>query len=73
VSPALPVVSGTDAIRILGKVGFERTSQRGSHIKPRHTNGRVVIVPLHRELARGTLRSVLRQAGLSAEEFAALI
>ena len=72
-TPALPVVSGTDAIRILGKAGFERTSQRGSHVKLRHTNGRVVIVPLHRELARGTLRSVLRQAGLSPEEFAALI
>jgi predicted RNA binding protein YcfA (HicA-like mRNA interferase family) len=73
VTPALPVVSGTDAIRILGKVGFERTSQRGSHVKLRHTNGRVVIVPLHKELARGTLRSILRQAGLSPEEFAAIV
>jgi predicted RNA binding protein YcfA (HicA-like mRNA interferase family) len=73
VSPALPVVSGADAIRIFGKVGFEQTSQRGSHVKLRHMNGRVVIVPLHKELAQGTLRSVLRQAGLSPEEFAALI
>jgi predicted RNA binding protein YcfA (HicA-like mRNA interferase family) len=73
VTPALPVVSGTDAIRILGKVGFERTSQRGSHVKLRHTNGRVVVVPLHKELARGTLRSILRQAGLSPEEFAAIV
>jgi len=60
-------------VRILAKAGFERTSQRGSHVKLRHTNGRVVIIPLHRELARGTLRSVLRQAGLSPEEFVALI
>jgi predicted RNA binding protein YcfA (HicA-like mRNA interferase family) len=73
VSPALPVVSGADAIRILAKVGFEQSSQRGSHVKLRHTNGRVVIVPFHKELARGTLRSILRQAGLSVEEFAALI
>ncbi|MGA2306741.1 MAG: type II toxin-antitoxin system HicA family toxin [Acidimicrobiales bacterium] len=72
-SPALPIVSGAEVIRVLAKVGFEQSSQRGSHVKLRHTNGRVAIVPLHRELARGTLRSILRQAGISAEEFAALI
>lgn len=72
-SPALPVTSGADAIRILAKVGFEQSSQRGSHVKLRDQNGRVAIVPLHKELARGTLRSILRQAGLSAEEFVALM
>ena len=72
-TPALPVISGADAIRILAKVGFEQSGQRGSHVKLRHKNGRVVIVPLHKELARGTLRSILRQAGLSAEEFASLM
>jgi predicted RNA binding protein YcfA (HicA-like mRNA interferase family) len=48
-------------------------SQRGSHLKLRHADGRTVIVPLHRELARGTLRSILRQAGLTADEFVALL
>ena len=72
-SPALPVISGADAIRALQKAGFARVSQRGSHVKLRHADGRVVIVPLHDELARGTLRSILRQAALSSDEFAGFL
>ena len=72
-SPSLPQVSGRDVVRALESAGFEHTSTRGSHAKLRHTDGRVVIVPLHRSLARGTLGSVLRQAGLTAAEFVALL
>ena len=72
-SPRLPVVSGSDVIRALTRVGFGEVSQRGGHVKLRHGNGRTVIVPLHRELAPGTLRSILRQADLSVEEFATLL
>ncbi len=72
-SPQLPVVSGSEAVSALGKVGFSQVSQRGSHVKLRNPAGRTAIVPLHRELAPGTLRSILRQAGLSVEEFAKLI
>lgn len=61
--------SGREVLATLGRTGFERVSQRGSHIKLRNAEGRMVIVPDHREVARGTLRSILRQAGLSAEEF----
>ncbi len=43
-------------------------AQRGSHVKLRNEDGRTVIVPLHDELARGTLASILRQAGLTREE-----
>jgi len=53
--------------------GFEHRSTRGSHEKLRHADRRVVIVPLHRSLARGTLGSSLRQAGLSAAEFLDLL
>ncbi len=56
-SPSLPVVSGREV------------SQSGSHLKLRHPAGRTVIVPMHRELARGTLRSILRQADLTVEAF----
>ena len=56
------------------RAGFVHVSTRGSHCKLRHTGrGRTAIVPLHRELAIGTLASVLRQAGISAEEFRALL
>lgn len=72
-SPRLPVVSGSEAIAVLGKTGFTQVSQRGSHVKLRNDAGRTAIVPLHRELAPGTLRSVLRQAGLSVDEFVTLI
>lgn len=69
----LPHVSGAEAARALEAVGFARVSQRGSHLKLRDSAGRTVIVPMHRELAPGTLRSVLRQASLSTEEFVALL
>lgn len=72
-SPALPVVSGQEAVRALGKAGFNVVSQRGSHVKLRSATGRVAIVPLHRQLAPGTLRSILRQAGLSVEDFRSLL
>jgi predicted RNA binding protein YcfA (HicA-like mRNA interferase family) len=63
VSPALPQVSGREVVRALEAAGFEHTSTRGSHAKLRHPDGRVAIVPPHRELARGTLGSILRQPG----------
>ena len=65
----LPVVSGRQTIRALQRLGFEQVSQRGSHVKLRNEAGRTAIVPLHDELARGTLRSILRQAGITGEDF----
>jgi predicted RNA binding protein YcfA (HicA-like mRNA interferase family) len=71
VSPSLPVLSGAKVVRSLEAIGFVQISQRGSHVKLRRT-GLTVIVPLHRELAPGTLRSILRQAELTVEEFVEL-
>ena len=72
-SPSLPQVSGREAVHALEAAGFEHTSTKGSHAKLRHPDGRVVIVPLHRTLARGTLASILRQAGLSAAQLRDLL
>lgn len=72
-SPALPQVSGKEAVQALEAAGFEHRSTKGSHAKLRHPDGRVVIVPLHRALARGTLGSILRQAGVSSSEFLRLL
>ena len=74
----LPVVSGAMTVRALKRAGFEqppgRRGQRGSHVKLRHpTTRRTAIVPLHPELAPGTLRSILRQADLTVEEFNKLL
>lgn len=72
-SPRLPVVAGADVVRVLGRAGFAQISQRGSHVKLRHADGRTAIVPLHRELAPGTLRSVLRQARISIDDLVQLL
>jgi len=66
VSPALPVLGGADVVRVLLRDGFVQVSQRGSHVKLRRDHA-TVIVPLHRELAPGTLRSILRQAEMTVE------
>ena len=70
--PKLPIVSAEEAIRSLERLGFVQIRQRGSHVtlKKRTSTGDIgCVVPLHRELAIGTLRSVLRQAGVTPEEF----
>lgn len=72
-SANLPIVSGREVVRALTKAGFGEVSQRGSHLTLRNEKGRTVIVPMHGELARGTLRSILRQADLSVGAFIELL
>ncbi len=72
-SPHGPVLSGQRMLAVLTSIGFVQVSQKGSHVKVRHQDGRVAIIPLHRELATGTLRSILRQAGISMDDFRKLI
>lgn len=70
--PKLRRVSGKETIRALEKLGFSQVRQRGSHVVLRHDTPKGAIgcvVPLHRELAIGTLRSILRQAQVTPEEF----
>ena len=70
--PKLPRVSGAEAVRALQRLGFEVVRERGSHIVMRREPSGCV-VPNHRELKTGTLAGVLRQAGVSAEEFIAAL
>jgi predicted RNA binding protein YcfA (HicA-like mRNA interferase family) len=65
--PKLPSVSGQEIIRALERLGFVVASQRGSHVKPRR-NGKICILPAHREVKKGTLAGILRQAEVSADE-----
>ena len=70
--PKLPRVSGREVVKRLERLGFIRVRQRGSHVVLRKDSAEGVtgcVVPLHDELTVGTLRGVLRQAGISAEEF----
>lgn len=68
--PSLPVLSGREVVRAFTKAGWQMVRQRGSHIilvKVDHMT--TLSVPDHREVARGTLRSLIRASGLSVEEF----
>ena len=70
--PSLPHISGAEAIRALQKLGFVVARQKGSHIVLR--KGSVgCVVPNHRELKIGTLSSVLKQAGVSVDDFVAAL
>ncbi|HVX85753.1 MAG TPA: type II toxin-antitoxin system HicA family toxin [Phycisphaerae bacterium] len=69
----LPVCSGADAVKAFGRLGYVVDHQTGSHIILRHPNGRRLTVPNHREIAKGTLRSLIREAGLTKEQFVELL
>jgi predicted RNA binding protein YcfA (HicA-like mRNA interferase family) len=69
----LPVCSGQDAVRAFQKLGYQLDHQTGSHMILRHPQMRRLTVPNHRELAKGTLRALIREAGLTKEEFVNLL
>ncbi|MFZ0888198.1 MAG: type II toxin-antitoxin system HicA family toxin [Candidatus Binataceae bacterium] len=73
--PRLPVCTPTDVIRALNRAGFFLDHSTGSHRYFRHpTRPGIVTVPFHRrDLKRGTLKSILDQAGLSTDEFIKLL
>jgi predicted RNA binding protein YcfA (HicA-like mRNA interferase family) len=66
-----PVLKPNEIITALNEFGFRIISQKGSHIKLRKDGAivKTVIVPNHYEVARGTLQSILEQAGITLEEF----
>ena len=73
---ALPVLSGRKAVRALTRAGFGVVGRKGSHVRlKKRVDDRVLVVtvPEHAELAKGTLRSILRQANLTREEFLKLL
>ena len=70
--PKLPRISGAEVIRVLERLGFSQVRQRGSHVVLKKTTpaGAVgCVVPLHTELALGTLRGILKQAGITPNQF----
>ena len=70
----LPRISGRDCLKALNKIGFYLKRQHGSHMIVRRDNPFAqVVVPDHRELDRGTLRAIIRQAGIGVSEFAKLL
>ncbi len=73
-SERLPVVSGAQLIRVLEGLDWEIARQRGSHVRLRHPDhSTFLVVPLHRELKKGTLNGILKDAGLEREELRRLL
>lgn len=70
----LPVISGNECVKALEKAGFYLKRRESSHIVLRRDDPFAqLVVPDHKELDRGTLRTIIRQAGLSVEEFERLL
>ena len=71
--PALPIVSGAQCIAALAKLGYVVTRQRGSHVRLTASGRNPVTVPMHNELDRGTLRSILQTADVEVQAFLSLL
>ncbi|MEA1956734.1 MAG: type II toxin-antitoxin system HicA family toxin [Euryarchaeota archaeon] len=68
--PKLPILSAKDIIKVLREFGFQVHRQTGSHIHLWNEERKLLVtVPNHRELAKGTLTSIMKQAKLKREEF----
>ena len=74
-SPKLPRVGSRELVRALARAGFEEQRQRGSHLHMRRADGMRVTVPVHpgRTVPVGTLRAILRDAGITVDEFLELL
>jgi predicted RNA binding protein YcfA (HicA-like mRNA interferase family) len=68
--PELPHISGDEAIKVFKQLGFYEARQKGSHVVMRRGD-KGCVIPRHKELAIGTLRSAIKQAGISPEDFLA--
>ncbi len=71
----LPVISGNELIKILKQIGFEQRRQKGSHVilVKEDKIRKVTVVPLHKEIDRGTLIEIIRQCGMKRDEFIELV
>ena len=72
----LPRLSGKEIIKALSKAGFQQVRQRGSHVilvKEMTDGKRSTVVPLHKEVDKGTLLEIMRQTGLKRDEFIKLL
>ena len=72
--PSLPVLSGRDVAKAFEKAGWQKVRQSGSHmVLIKYGSNVTLSVPDHKEVARGTLRSLIRNSGMTVDEFTALL
>ena len=69
-SSKYPVLPPIKIIKVMRSLGFYKISQRGSHAKYKNDKtGKIFIIPMHVEIAKGTLKSILEQAEIELDEF----
>ena len=65
----LPLLSGRQVLAALTRLGFVESHRKGSHVKMKHADGRVIVFPFHDEIDRFTLKGALRDAGIEDADF----
>lgn len=65
----LPLLSGRQVLSTLKQLGFVEVPQKGSHIKMKHSDGRIIVFPYQDEVDRYTLKGALKDADITIEEF----
>lgn len=65
----LPLLSGKQILSALARLGFAEVHRKGSHVKMKHADGRLIVFPFHDEVDRFTLRGALRDAEIEIEDF----
>lgn len=67
----LVLISGKQMCRLVEKLGFQKICQKGSHVRYKHLDGRLTVIPVHgnEELGKGLLREILNQIKLDREEY----
>jgi predicted RNA binding protein YcfA (HicA-like mRNA interferase family) len=74
--PKIPVISGDKAVKCFEKLGYEITRQKGSHLRLLHRfdkNKKPLTIPRHKELGKGLLRKLTRDADISIEDLVGLL
>ena len=65
----LPLLSGRQVLAALTRLGFVEVQRKGSHVKMKHDDGRVIVFPFHDEVDRYTLKGALRDADIKVADF----
>ncbi len=65
----LPLLSGKQVVKTLERLGFVEIHRKGSHVKMKHIDGRLIVFPFHDEVDRFTLKGALRDAEIQLEDF----
>jgi predicted RNA binding protein YcfA (HicA-like mRNA interferase family) len=73
--PSLPIIQGNELLAALQRAGFVKIRQKGSHVRLKHPDGRIITVPIHSGsvIGRGLLRKILRDSELTIEDLNRLL